>query len=232
MHSTTLKPIYLLSDSQLLFNKIPNGQYYLHRIPQSFAGQDIKAVYIGASNNDQPEFFEIFKAGMNNIGIRDCTMIKSSFDSVDELHLKNADLILMAGGDSIMGWNVIKNTGMFDMVMGGYKRGVQLIGVSAGSMQLGEQLLTDSAYQASDILVDTMNLVPFNISAHDEGNNWKYLKKLVLQSNKTKKGIGIPFGAGAIFHSNGTIEAIGRSIYIFKLMDSEMKQEILEVVHS
>lgn len=226
---TSVKPIYLLSDSQLLFTKSPDGQYYLDGIAQSFAGQSVKAVYIGASNNDQPEFYEIFKAGMSNIGIHDCTMINSAFDSKGEQQLRAADLVLLAGGNAFMGWNTIKETGMLKIIADGYSNGVQLIGVSAGSMQLGAQLFNESADSATSSIVDTMNLVPYNMGAHDEANEWQYLKKLLKLSKNVKKGIGIPFGAGVIYHPDGTIKALGKSIHIFEMISGTIREELLSI---
>ena len=73
-----IKPIFLLADSQLLFYKSKDG-LFLDRIKKLIQGEangdEIKAAYIGASNNDGPQFYEIFEIAMHQIDIRNCGII-------------------------------------------------------------------------------------------------------------------------------------------------------------
>jgi hypothetical protein len=78
----SLKPIYLLADSQLLFWK-QHGSVFLESVRSEIVKESPKAAYVGASNDDQPEFYQIFEAGMEGIGIRDCRMIRASFPDDD-----------------------------------------------------------------------------------------------------------------------------------------------------
>src|SRR5690349_15486987 len=98
-----LKPIVLLADSQLLFWR-ENGRLLLERVVEANTRDYLKAAYIGASNGDDPEFYSIFVAAMEGIGVFDCRMIPSVMSEADLVFLNNAEIILLAGGDVEAGW--------------------------------------------------------------------------------------------------------------------------------
>src|SRR6266446_5737273 len=77
-----LKPIYLFADSRLLFWRGKNG-LFLNSLRQEITNESPKAVYVGASNGDNPDFFSIFRVAMESIGITDCQIVRASF-SVDD----------------------------------------------------------------------------------------------------------------------------------------------------
>ena len=51
----TSNPVYLFSDSQLLFWK-SDGICFLNSVTEGLQKNSLKAAYIGASNGDLPEF--------------------------------------------------------------------------------------------------------------------------------------------------------------------------------
>jgi cyanophycinase len=55
----------------------------------------LSAAYIGASNGDRREFYEIFEAAANAVGITQRRMISSSFGPDDRAFLDCAQLILL-----------------------------------------------------------------------------------------------------------------------------------------
>ncbi|MBL6445774.1 Type 1 glutamine amidotransferase-like domain-containing protein [Fulvivirga sp. 29W222] len=202
-------PIYLLSDSQLLFSHNAAGQHFLQSIITEIDKPDIKAAYIGWSNGDQPEFYELFKEGMKHLHITNCSMISADFNSIDKENLLKADVILLAGGDVNKGWQRLLETKTVDIIKKKYTSGAILIGISAGAIQLGWQtpFTTDDKYE------EMMQLVPFIIGAHDEVNQWIDLKSAVLKSGK--EGIGIPFGGGLKYYPDQRIEIINKPEEIF-----------------
>ena len=74
---------------------------------------------------------------MESIGIHDCRMILSSFPSIDESFVNEADIILLAGGDIERGWEVFTQVGLAELIIKRYREGTILMGVSAGAVQLG-----------------------------------------------------------------------------------------------
>jgi cyanophycinase-like exopeptidase len=162
----------------------------------------LKAAYIGASNGDDPNFYEIFVAAMEGAGVVDCRMIPSAVSPADIEFLNDADVILLAGGDVVAGWRVFVNNGLSEHVVRRYFEGACLIGVSAGAVQLG---LCGLAADGS--LIETFKLVPFVIGAHEESDNWKTTREL-LRLSGAETAIGLPTGGGAIYHPDQTVEAL------------------------
>jgi peptidase E len=194
-----LQPIFLLADSQLLFWR-DGGQLLLERV---VTRDQLKAAYIGASNGDDPNFYEIFVSAMEGVGVVDCRMIPSAVSEADMEFLNSADVILLSGGDVEAGWRVFLNNGLSEHIIRRYYEGASLIGVSAGAVQLG---LCGLAADGS--LIETFKVVPFIIGAHEESDNWKTARELLRLSGPGKTAIGLPAGGGAIYHQDHTVEAL------------------------
>jgi peptidase E len=197
-----LQPIFLLADSQLLFWR-DRGQLLLERV---VTRDQLKAAYIGASNGDDPSFYEIFVAAMDGVGVVDCRMIPSAVSQADMEFLNDADVILLAGGDVEAGWRVFVNNGLSEHIVRRYFEGACLMGVSAGAVQLG---LCGLAADGS--LIETFKLVPFIIGAHEESDDWKTTREL-LRLSGVETAIGLPTGGGAIYRPDQTIEALRHAL--------------------
>lgn len=226
--SFPIQPIYLLADSQLLFYQ-EDGQPFLQRLQQDLADKDsLKAAYIGASNGDLPEFFAIFEAAMESIGITDCRMIFAEYGDEDADYLQQADIILLAGGDVARGWRAINESGMRQELIHRYYGGAVLMGVSAGAVQLGMKGWKGDSVSQTDDMFDCFQLIPFALDAHDEVNNWDRLKaSLTHSANNDLKGIGIPSGGGFVYHVDHTIEPIRFPLVTFQKNEQELCQTLL-----
>ncbi|HEX5886048.1 MAG TPA: Type 1 glutamine amidotransferase-like domain-containing protein [Pyrinomonadaceae bacterium] len=199
---TPLKPIFLFADSELLFHR-ENGQLLLDRVVKEWNRDDLKAAYIGASNGDHPDFYTIFVAAMEGVGVSNCRMISSSLSEEDLAFLNDADIILLAGGDVEAGWRVFLANGVNEHIVRRYSEGASLIGISAGAVQLGLCCLG-----ADGSLVETFALVPFVIGAHEESDNWRTTRELLRLSGSSKSAIGLPKGGGAVYHLDHTLEPL------------------------
>ncbi len=203
------RPVYLFSDSQLLFWK-EDGRYFTRRflIPGKPAYEH-KAAYIGASNRDNPDYFEIFRQAMDQIDVKSCQMIPSKPRSEDLVFLSVADIVLLAGGEVRLGWEVMLGNGVADVIKDRYTHGATLIGISAGAIQLSMKAFEGNrAY-------DTLQLVPFLIDVHDEANDWSEFRQS-LSAIKGLKAFGIPFGAGLSFSPDGSIKMLRRDSVEFQ----------------
>lgn len=208
-----INPIYLFADSQLLFWQC-QGKLFLQNIIHHLTIVDDlspKAAYIGASNGDMPEFYDIFVVAMASVGITDCKMISAFYDSEDKEFINDADIILLAGGDVTLGWKTFHAVGLDKVIRQKYQDGCLLIGVSAGAVQLGmctiAETLTDTTV-AKDEVINTLQIIALAISVHDEKNDWHSLKQLVSNKEGFHKGIGIPTGGGLIYHNDLSVEPI------------------------
>ena len=209
-----IKPIYLLSDSQLLFWRDDDGELFLNQVRAQLDNAQPKAAYVGAANGDRPEFYELFRGAMEGIGITDCRMIPSEPSDEDRAFFDEADLILLAGGDVREGWRVLKRNGLQSKVIERYYTGAVLMGVSAGAVQLGMHgfIEKEDGIEGDEFrLFDTFKLVPLLIDAHAEPE-WRRLRTSLKKADDHTRGLGIPSGAGAILHPDLTLEAVRRPL--------------------
>jgi cyanophycinase len=218
-----IKPLYLLADSQLLFGKRDGGSLP-ERIREDLDNDNPKAAYIGASNRDQPEFYSLFVAAMELMGVSNCRMVPTQPSGDDMLFIEGADLILLAGGDVERGWQAFEQNGIKDVVPRKRYDGAVLVGVSAGAVQLGLGALSSSAQPTQ---LQMFRLAPFYISAHNEKNDWWDLRALINLSPSDVRAIGIGSGGGAIYHPDGTLEPVHRPLTEFSKQDATIRESLL-----
>jgi len=222
----SLKPIFLLADSQLLFWRDGEGNRFLDRARQLIAADAPEkrpaAAYLGASNGDAPEFFDLFVAAMAEIGIHDCRHILSRPGDEDFAYLEQADLILLAGGDARRGWEVFVETGLKEKLAASYYAGSLLVGVSAGAVQLGLKGWDEDGSN----LFDALCLVPFVIDAHDEPS-WSRLLRAVARTGENARGFGIRSGGGALYHPDYSIEPVREPLTEVTLGEDGPRQSLL-----
>lgn len=229
--SIPINPIFLFSDSQLLFWSNEQGEPVLGSVRDIMEKESPKAAYIGASNGDDPMFFSIFEAAMDQINIKDRRMIYANYDKEDRDYLLEADLILLAGGDVAKGWKAIHTTEMQQDLIQRYYAGTVLVGISAGAVQLGlGGWHVEDGTKAS--LFDTFKLIPFYVDCHDEDQSWTRLKRIVKEAETPVRGMGIPKGGGLVYHPDHTLEPIRQSLVEFSLEGEEVVQNLLLPPHS
>lgn len=220
-----LQPLYLLADSQLLFWK-RGDRLLLESVIDDLADDlPLSAAYIGASNGDRPEFYDIFEAAVETVGITDRRMVGSSFGADDRAFLERARVILLAGGDVRLGWNVFERTGIASVIRTRYRQGAILIGVSAGAVQLGLYGIVAKTQSAATELIDVFKFVPAIVDTHDERSEWARLAGTVQAMQGAAAGLGIPSGGGIIVHEDATVEPL-------RCPAHEFRHEENGVVHS
>jgi cyanophycinase len=221
-----LQPLYLLADSQLLFWKRQDRLLLEAALDGLAVDTQLNAAYIGASNGDRPEFYGIFEAAVDAIGITDRRMIESSFGPDDRAFLERAQLIVLAGGDVRLGWNTFEKTGMKDVILGRYTQGAVLVGISAGAVQLGRYGIVETPESPAELL-DVFKLVPVVIDAHDERAEWARLSHTIHLLEGAATGLGIPSGGGVIVHADTTIEPLRRPAHEFRFEGTRVTHSLL-----
>ncbi|EFG77815.1 hypothetical protein HMPREF0591_2271 [Mycobacterium parascrofulaceum ATCC BAA-614] len=210
------QPLYLLADSQLLFWRRRDRPLLETALDGLARDTPLTAAYIGASNGDRREFYEIFEAALDEVGITERRMIDSSFGPQDRAFLERADLIVLAGGDVRLGWNTFEATGMKDVILHRHAHGSVLVGVSAGAVQLGRYGIVEAPESAAPGLLDVFGLVPRVIDAHDERGAWARLSHATDLLRGSTTGLGIPSGGGVVVHADGTIEPLRHPAHEFR----------------
>ncbi len=223
----SIKPLYLLADSQLLFLR-GSGPAFIQRVREAVDSAGPKAAYLGASNGDDPAFYSIFEAAMQLIGISQCRMVPIHPAADDMAFLQSADLVLLAGGDVERGWRAFEQNGVKDLVNRRRYDGVVLIGVSAGAIQLGLGGLVEPPAESSAVKkAEFFRFAPFYVGAHEEQEEWWNLKLLITSSQVDARGIGIPMGGGAIYFPDGELEPIRKPLTEFLKEDGEFRESML-----
>jgi cyanophycinase len=220
--NAVIKPLYLLADSQLLFSQAGNG--LANRIRGNVAAHDPKAGYIGTSNDDRQEFYDLFVAAMQSMGISNCRMAPTQLSQEDRAFLEQADLILLAGGDVERGWRAFEENGVKDLIVRKRYDGCVLVGVSAGAVQLGLGALSDAAQPKN---IRMFGFAPFYVGTHEEKDDWWNLRAVVNLSRSDVRGIGIPAGGGAIYLADGTLEPIRRPLIELQKEGDKVSERLL-----
>lgn len=214
----SLKPLVLLADSSLLFAK-GDAAFLGTLLEEEFGGAQLRAAYIGAANGDIPAYFEIFVAAMASVGIAQVHQVSSSFPQASREWLTQADVILLAGGDVALGWEVFATTGMLEVLQERFLGGAMLMGVSAGAIHLSRKGWRPGAEEGTE-LFDTLGYLPYLVDCHDEANAWEGLKHRVKHEKAGIPGLGLPFGSGLIYHPQGEAQPLGKPLVEFR-RDSE-----------
>jgi cyanophycinase len=218
-----IKPLYLLADSQLLFWK-NGGDSLAERIRADLDSTNPGAAYIGASNGDLPEFYNLFVGAMESMEISDCRLVPSQPSREDILFLENAGLIVLSGGDVEKGWQVFQQNGLKELLPRKRFDGAVLMGVSAGAVQLGLGCLTNAAQPKP---LDMFRFAPFYVGAHDEANDWFDLRALVNLSQSDARAIGLPAGGGAVYYADGTLEPLRKPLIEIVKEDAKISENIM-----
>ena len=223
---TAPHPLYLFADSQLLFWK-QGERRLLEAMLEPVCGESARAAYLGASNGDRPEFYEIFKAALGNVGWSDSRMITAAFQADERAWLESAQVILLAGGDVRLGWETFERTGIREVLLSRYAQGAVLIGISAGAVQLGRHALLEGRSSAATELVNMLNLAPAVVDVHEEADHWARLSNAVHLLEGTVTGLGIPSGGGLAVHPDTTFEPIRHPAHEFVFDGTQVTHSLL-----
>src|ERR1041385_6505033 len=218
-----IKPLYLLADSQLLFWKTGSDSL-AERIRADLDSAKPSAAYIGASNGDQPEFYNLFVGAMESMGISNCRQVASQPSREDILFLENAGLIVLSGGNVEQGWQVFEQNGLKELLPRKRFDGAVLMGVSAGAVQLGLGCLSNAAQPK---LLNMFRFAPFYVGAHDESNDWFDLRALVNLSQSDARAIGLPAGGGAVYYADGTLEPLRKPLIEIVKENSNITENLM-----
>jgi len=201
---SAFKPILMMADSQMLFWK-EREERFLARMVRSLdiAPHRAKAAYLGASNGDAPEFFELFQAAFADLGLSNCVHVHAAPSAAERAFLAEADVILLAGGNVDAGYRAFEAAELVGPLRARWSEGALLMGVSAGAVQLGAS--ANPAQQA------TLSLVPYVIDVHAEPA-WQRLSASVERLDGARVGIGIPTAGGAIIHPDFSVETVRKPI--------------------
>ncbi len=97
------------------------------------------------------------------------------------------------------------------------------MGISAGAKQLGVAILGEAGPAAG--MYSALGLAPFRVSVH-EPEGWPALKAALRASGEATRGLGIPWGGGALVYPDETVEAVRHPLVEMRL-DAAMPRQTL-----
>lgn len=179
--------LLLLADSQLLFRQDKAPELHC-RMKERFPN-GIEVAYLGASNDHDPEFYELACAGICALIGQECVVhpVCSERDLPQP-----CPVVVLAGGSVAKGWEMLRRAPVQTWLQ--RCRGLEgsvIIGVSAGAMHLASGFDPE---QPQHGLQTFLNWFPHPVAVHEEESGWPSLQG--------PAGIGIPMGAGLWVEGN------------------------------
>ena len=130
-------------------------------------------LFIPTASHDFMPYYNSFHKTYTGVFDVKTDVVLSVFREPDKTKWKEkfqkADFIYVGGGDTVFMLNSWKQTGMLDLVLDAYRRGVILCGLSAGAICWFETMYTDSAANEEGkkyALYPGLNLISGIISPH------------------------------------------------------------------
>jgi len=135
--------------------------------------------------------------------------------------LKNADAVLVSGGDVEEGMRVLGERNLAPLLRARYDHGTVFVGLSAGSIMLCRQWVRwrDANDDSTAEVFPCLGFAPLLCDTHGEAENWEELRALLRVAAPGAVGYGIPSGAGLCVTPNGRPFALGEPVHRFAVRD-------------
>ena len=218
--------LFVTADSMPLFGEWfstevkPAIERYVHQQQQEQGVRTFTAAYVGASNGDLVEYFDMFTMAVEGLKLSyiSCVHVKASElgSVVDSKRvIKDAALIVLAGGDVHLGWRSMQACGLDVAVRDASALGAVIVGISAGAIHMGAYGYTGEEDKYVEPFA-TLALVPLIFGAHEEQDAWLTLRKAFDAFSAARAsrqgasgqavGVGIQTGGAATLHYDGSLE--------------------------
>ena len=174
-----------------------------------------RVAYIGAAHADDLDFFKRMKGMLVAAGAGDVELVplagRKRIDASAKQVLEKADLVFVSGGDVEEGMRVLEACGAVRLFRSLFKKGKPFMGLSAGSIMLGQTWVRwkDPEDDTTAAAFDCLGLAPFSCDTHDEDSGWEELKRLVSLSPAGTRGYGIPSASGLAVEPDGSSVSCG-----------------------
>ncbi len=144
--------------------------------------------------------------------------ILETLDGDPEAALR-ADLIFVSGGDPTLGATVLEQTGTAAHIREAHAHGTPVMGVSAGTIILGEWWVKwpedgqeDENLERTSLVRCTGIVAGHVFDTHDEEDDWDELRvaaRLLRRQGEQAVFLGIPTGGALVVSGDGSIETVG-----------------------
>lgn len=197
-------------------------------VVQAGDGSRRMASYLGASNYDNPTYFEMFEGVAKEVGIDKARCVHVSADNGRQkvqLVAEESALVVLGGGDCAAGWESFEKCGLIDALRRAAAGGAVLVGVAEGAVQLGTHGyrhravggVNSSDYRSGGMPMSNgpssapnpstpmLGLAPYVFGAHDEANDWKDTRSALRGLPSSAIALGLSSGSGVVVHPDGAV---------------------------
>lgn len=191
----------------------------------------LRAAYLGTSNGDIVDYFELAQAAMQRLGLEASNVhfIRTVGAGVEpdlEL-LRSASIIVLSGGDPVAAMNVWESNGVAAVLRelaSELPRTCLMIGVSAGAMVMARWVWAEAsdrgagrATAAQLVLVPGLGIAPEvpAMGMHEEKDEESWgCSRVVVEEERVGVLLGVPFGGIALIERGGNVLALRRPLLV------------------
>jgi peptidase E len=177
--------------------------------------------YVGAANGDDPGFFRWASGSLAAAGAGRVRLAPTARGNADPRQrdrvVVGADVVFVSGGDVSEGMDTIRSAGMEGILRERFRGGAPLIGVSAGSILLGQAWIRwrDPGDDATAEVFPCLGIAPLVCDTHEERDDWSELRALLARRQAPAEGFGIPTGAVLQVCPSGELRSWNTSVRRF-----------------
>lgn len=186
------------------------------------AGKENPAVAcVGTANRDNADFFQRMKRSLLDAGAKEVLLTPIVGESADldaaKRILSDADVIFLTGGEVEDGIQGLKTTGLDTLLTELFHDGRQFVGISAGSIMMGQHWVHWDVEGNDDTasLFDCLGFVPMTFDAHGEAEDWRELKCALGLLGFGSRGYGLSSGGFFCADSEGNLRSFRNDPKIF-----------------
>jgi peptidase E len=183
-------------------------------------------LYVGVASGDDPTFGTALGTLMTDAGARRVLWPKLAGHRKQTTQMRQAladvDLVFVGGGDVEAGVQALRDADLVDDLHAAAKRGVVFVGMSAGSIMLGERWIRWPREGASDDEAETyecLGIAACSLDTHGEGDRWQETQSFAAvrarELGKKARAYGVPSGAALVIHCDGAMQARGDAVTVF-----------------
>jgi len=186
-------------------------------------GRDRPSVaYVGAASRDDPGVRRRSAAMLRKAGAGIVTTAPLAGGrinaSVAAAVIGSADLVFLSGGDVVAGMGVIEERRVVQALRRAHRAGIPFLGVSAGSIMLSRAWVrwSDSDDDGRAEIFPCLGFARVFCDTHGEDDGWSELKAMLTLRPAGTAGYGIVSGSALIVHPDGSLEAAGGEVHVFR----------------
>ena len=186
-----------------------------------------RVAYIGAANGDRIGFFDMIRPVFIQAGAGTIDFVRLAGASADPAAaketLRRADVVFLSGGEVEDGINLINKYGLAGLLRELFREDRQFIGVSAGTIMLGEYWVRweTPGDDGSAELFECLNIIPHTFDTHAEDEDWIELKTALRLMGSGARGYGLPRGGIVSARGDGELANLVNEYLLFEYMDGK-----------